>query len=137
MNPFSDQELQTLANEIDQQLSELATSTEGDDQKAVKVGKKHLPRKQKAMLEQATDEQAESFLKKFVRLTKQDLCQQGGVLNGQWQKYGDLENESMLKSFGGVLAGMGLTSAPLQTAVIAVSVIVLHLGIKAICEEYG
>ena len=41
----------------------------------------------------------------------------------------------MLKNFGGVLAGLGLTAAPLQTAVVAVSVIVVHIGIKAFCED--
>ncbi|MGZ4967928.1 MAG: hypothetical protein ACXV8O_08520 [Methylobacter sp.] len=136
MNPFTDQELQSLADQINLQLSELATGIDHQNlQKSVRGGKKALPAKQKALLEQATGEAAETFLKKFVRVAKQDLCREGGVLHGQWQKYGDLENESMLKHFGGILAGMGLTSAPLQTAVVAVSVIVLHLGIKAICED--
>jgi hypothetical protein len=31
--------------------------------------------------------------------------------------------------------GLGLTAAPLQTAVVAVSVIVVHIGIKAFCED--
>lgn len=133
---FTEQELQTLSTEIDAQLSELANSEEGADiQKAIRSGKKRLPKKQAAALEQATNEPAETFLKKFTHAAKQDLCVEGGMLHTQWKKYGDLENESMLKTFGGVLMGMGVTTAFMQTAVIAVSVIVLHLGIKVICAD--
>jgi len=135
MNHFTGQELKTLSAEIDSQLSELANEPAEDISKAAKRGKKTIPGKQKRQLEQATQEDAESFLKKFARAAKQDLCLDGGMLHEQWKKWGDLDNESMLKNFGGVLAGLGLTAAPLQTAVVAVSVIVVHIGIKAFCED--
>jgi len=104
MNHFTGQELKTLSAEIDSQLSELANEPAEDISKAAKRGKKAIPDKQKRQLEQATQEDAESFLKKFARATKQDLCVDGGMLHEQWKKWGDLDNESMLKNFGGVLA---------------------------------
>ena len=136
MNQFTDAELQTLSAEIDSQLMELAKDPDNaGDLKKFGATKKAIPRKQKQQLEQVTGEQADSFMKKFARAAKNDLCLDGGVLNAQWKKYGDLDNESMLKNFGGVLAGLGLTAAPLQTAVVVVSVIVIHIGIKAFCED--
>lgn len=136
MNQFTDAELQTLSAEIDSQLMELAKEPDNAGEiKKFGATKKAIPRKQKQQLEEVTGEQADSFMKKFARAAKNDLCQEGGVLNAQWKKYGDLDNESMLKNFGGVLAGLGLTSAPLQTAVVVVSVIVIHIGIKAFCED--
>ena len=136
MNLFTDQELIELSAEIDRQLGELSSDSPGvSSTKATRAAKKTIPKKQKQQLERATGEDAQSFMKKFARAAKQDLCLKGGVLHTLWEKYGDLDNESMLKSFGGVLAGLGLTAAPLQTAVVVVSVIVIHIGIKAFCEE--
>lgn len=136
MSLFTEQELQTLSAEIDNQLNELASQPMDESiSKAGKHSKKKIPNKQKQQLEKATGEEADSFMKKFARAAKKDLCEEGGVLYTQYKKYGDLENESMLSNFGGVLAGLGLTSAPIQTAVVAVSVIVIHLGIKAFCDD--
>jgi hypothetical protein len=139
MNHFTDAELQTLSAEIDNQLIELAKDPANNGTH------KHIghtvPAKQKQQLEQVieqdlgTKEPADSFMKKFARAAKQDLCVEGGVLYGQWKKYGDLENEAMLKTFSGILIGMGVSNALLATAVVAVSVIVIHIGIKAFCED--
>jgi 2-keto-3-deoxy-galactonokinase len=134
---FTDQELQTLSAEIDSQLSELANETtiEEGNVRGVKSAKKSALKKQKQQLEQVTKEDADSFMQKFARAAKKDLCLEGGVLNAQWKKYGDLENKDMLKTFSGILIGMGVSNALLATAVVAVSVIVIHIGIKAFCED--
>jgi hypothetical protein len=68
---------------------------------------------------------------------RRDLCEEGGVLYEQWQKYADLENERTLAFVGGVLGTMGLTGGTGQAVAIAVTVILLHLGVKTVCEEYG
>lgn len=132
---FSDQDLQRLSDEIDQQLRELQQQSVDFIYKNNRNTHKKMPTKQKETLEQATGENADSFLKRFAQVTKKDLCEKDGVLFQQWKKYGDLNNKDMLKTFGGVLVAMGITSTLLQTAVVAVSVIILHLGIKTICEE--
>lgn len=132
---FSDQDLQRLSDEIDQQLRELQQQSVDFIYKNNRNTHKKMPTKQKETLEQATGENADSFLKRFAQVTKKDLCEKDGVLFQQWKKYGDLNNKDMLKTFGGVLVAMGIASTLLQTAVVAVSVIILHLGIKTICEE--
>jgi 16S rRNA C1402 N4-methylase RsmH len=139
MSLFTEQELQTLAAEIDQQLSELAhqPSVDGGNVKGIKHSKKAIPSQQKQQLEHAIQEDADSFMTKFARAAKQDLCVEGGLLYAQWKKYGDLDNQDMLKTFGGLLVGLGVSSAFLAMAVVAVSVIVIHIGIKAFCEDCG
>lgn len=134
-NIFSDEELQRLSDEIDQQLSELQKQPVDSTYKGDRTTRKTIPSKQKEDLEQITNEKTDSFLKKFAQVAKKDLCEKDGVLFQQWKKYGDLNNKDMLKTFGGALVAMGITATLLQTAVVAVSVIILHLGIKTICEE--
>ena len=59
------------------------------------------------------------------------------MLHKQWQKWGDLDNEEAIFKFGGFVAGMGLSGDMLTPIVVATTVIVLHSGVKAFCEEYG
>lgn len=133
---FTEQELQNLSAEIDSQLRELETepSSEGDT-RHIGSTKKYIPAKQRQQLEQVTGESAETTLQKIGRLVKDDLCKEGGLLYKKWQQLGDLDNETLLLTFGGVLSGMGLTAVALQIAAISLSVIVIHIGIKAFCED--
>jgi hypothetical protein len=39
----------------------------------------------------------------------------------------------MLKTFGGLLVGLGLAGNPLAVVSVAISVYVLHLGVEAFC----
>ena len=94
-------------------------------------------RVQKDAIAVATGEEAEGFLRKFGRASRRDLCEEGGVLYEQWKKYADLENEKTIAFVGGVMGTMGLAGQPLASAAIAVTVIMLHLGVKTMCEEYG
>lgn len=157
MNLFTEQELQHLSAEIDLQLQALQNPAHNmADTKRIGDTQKTIPEQQRQQLQTVISETTkitlkiktstvseaitendtpESFMKKFTRAAKKDLCLEGGVLHEQWKKYGDLDNETMINHFGSVLAGWGLASAPLQTAVIAVSVIMLHLGIKTFCED--
>lgn len=59
------------------------------------------------------------------------------VLYQQWKKWGDLSNEKVLKSFGAVLVAMGFSGNALQVLAVALAVVVLHIGVKAICAEAG
>ncbi|NOR68170.1 MAG: hypothetical protein GQ532_00465 [Methylomarinum sp.] len=133
---FTEQELQNLSSEIDKQLRELESdSTSEGITKATKDGKKVIPSKQKQQLEQATGEEAETYLKKFACAAKKDLCIEGGLLHDQFEEMGNMSKKSMLLIFGSVLTGIGLPAAALQTTAVAVSVIVLYIGIKAFCED--
>jgi hypothetical protein len=42
-----------------------------------------------------------------------------------------------MDKFKVILAGLGLTGNLLQSVLVAVIVIVLHIGVKAFCDEYG
>ena len=134
---FTEQEIQNLSAEIDLQLSELANETtiEEGNVRGTRSAKKSIPSKQKQQIEQAIGESAETTLKKIGRVVKEDLCKEGGLLYKKWQQLGGLDNETLLLTFGSVLSGMGLTAIALQTATVAVSVIVVHLGIKYFCED--
>ena len=130
---FTDAEIAALSTRLDEQLRELGTPGTGLSRAKTPSGA--LPEKQRRAIEEATGEEAMSFLRRFKQAARKDLCQEGGVLYAQWTKWRDVTNRDLLKTFGGILVGMGLTGSPLQVAVVAVAVYVLYIGVKAFCEE--
>jgi hypothetical protein len=74
-------------------------------------------------------------MKCFLQAARKDLCEKGVVLYQQWKKWGDLSNEKVLHNFGAILVAMGFSRNAVQVLAVALAVIVLHLGVKAICEE--
>ena len=130
MDPFTPEQIASLTDEINQQLHELAIS-EGD---AIKRGS-GAPRaqRQRQTIEQATGQDATTFLAKFRQAVHKDLCEQGGILNGQWKRMRDLVSKDALHTFGGILLGMGLSGTALQVVAVALVVYVLHLGGEAFC----
>jgi hypothetical protein len=137
-NPFTPDQLASLSLQIDQQLAQLQdTSNTGDfkdDEPVSEDITDRLPAQWQA-ISTITKEEPRSFWRRFKQAAHRDLCEDGGVLHTQWQKYGDLSNEAVLKSFGAVLAAMGFSGNVLQMLAVAVGVIVIHLGCKTICEE--
>jgi len=132
---FSDQEISQLAAEIDAQLLELR-SLSGDA--SLKAGDKEAQLvKQNQAISTATKEPAKSFLQKFWKAAKADLCEEEGMLYKQWKKWGDLDNKETISTFKGILTGLGLSGNVLPTVIVAITVIVLHIGVKAFCDEYG
>ncbi|MEA5476518.1 hypothetical protein VB774_02695 [Pseudanabaena galeata UHCC 0370] len=132
---FSDEEISQLAAEIDAQLLEVR-SLSGDA--SLKSGDKEAQLvKQNEAITTATKEPAKSFLQKFWKAAKADLCEEEGMLYKQWKKWGDLDNKETISKFGGLLAGMGFSGEFITPIVVSVSVIVLHIGVKAFCDEYG
>ena len=131
---FTPEQITALSAEIDAQLRELGTAHSFAE---VRGGEqpKDLPNKQRRAIEDTTQQDAPSFMKRFLQAARKDLCEEGGVLYQQWKKWGDLSNEKVLQSFGAILVAMGLTGNALQTLAVASAVIVLHLGAKTICEE--
>jgi len=132
---FSDEEISQLAAEIDAQLLELRSlsgdaSLKSGDQEAQLV-------KQNQAIERATGESADTFLKKFWRASKRDLCEEGGLLNSQWKKWGDLDNKDLLTVVGSVFKFFGLEASVAVAVALPVAVIILHLGARTFCEEYG
>ena len=135
MTMFSDQEIADLAAEIDAQLSELRSPSSDALRKSGDMEAQLV--KQNEAIATATKEPAKSFLQKFWQAAKADLCEQEGVLYRQWKKWGDLDNKEAISTFKGILAGLGLSGNVLPTVIVAVMVIVLHIGVRAFCDEYG
>jgi hypothetical protein len=132
-DPFTPQQLDDLSARIDEQLRSLGAPGTG-----LARGRKPaqaLGETQRRAIEQATGEEAMSFLARFKQAARRDVCEPGGILHTQWNKWKDITNKDAIKTFGGILVGMGLSGGGLQIAVVAVAVYVLYLGIEAFCRE--
>ena len=96
-----------------------------------------LPARQSQAIAEITNENPRTFLQTFRNVAKSDLCEEGGVLNAQWQKWSDLDNKEVINKFTAILVGMGFAGAALEMLLVSVAVIVIHLGVKAFCEHYS
>jgi hypothetical protein len=130
---FTSRELDDLSAKIDEQLRALGSPGTGlaKGRKAAQV----LGEKQRRAIEEATSEDATTFLARFKHAARKDVCQPGGIIYTQWHKSKDVANKDLIKTFGPILVGMGLSGAALQIVVVAVVVYVLYLGIEAFCQE--
>jgi hypothetical protein len=135
-NIFTDDELDVLSAEVDQQLQELRQS-----KIAIVRGKELEPggdlTKQQKIIEQLTQEPMPSFMAKLGRAARSEICDEDGLLYKQWEKWGDFENKDALKVIAGVLAGMGITGNAWPTVTVAVVVVIARIGRRAFCEDYG
>ncbi|MEL7071966.1 MAG: hypothetical protein AAGN15_25450 [Cyanobacteria bacterium J06581_3] len=93
-NLFPPETIQSLADRIDAQISALSTggresygvSTSSSVQRSLEPDSVSPLAVQAAEIERITQEKPVRFLKKFRRAAKQDICEEGGVLNAQWKK---------------------------------------------------
>lgn len=137
-SPFTPDQLASLSLQIDQQLAELRNASEYAKSKGDEPGKQDIPERLPAqwqVIASVTKEEPRSFWRKFKQAARRDLCEEGGVLHAQWQRYRDLSSKSVLESFGAILAAMGYSGNALQVLGVALVVIVLHLNCTVICEE--
>ncbi|MCP4702045.1 MAG: hypothetical protein GY862_35085 [Gammaproteobacteria bacterium] len=131
---FSDTQIAELTEQINAQLREIEQGGMNTFSKGGADKKKSLAKQRKAIKE-AAGEDPDRFIRRFARNAKKDLCEPGGLLHKQWKEMKDLSSKKMIKTFGSVLAGMGVAALPMQTLVVALGVYVLHIGIETICEE--
>jgi hypothetical protein len=139
---FSADELAELTVAVDRQLADvrsrpMAASRSGMDEIRELQAQLVDLTVQTTAIEQATQEPADSFLRKLARVARRDVCEEGGLLNKQWKEYQDLSRSDTVKVLGGLLAGMGIASSTLAAIAVPVTVIILHLGLRTFCEEYG
>jgi hypothetical protein len=131
-----DLEVDALCEQIDQQLQALHLhATEGMQRGEASPPPTALPDPQRRAIETATGAPAAHFWTRFKRAARQDLCHPEGLLYQQWHTWGDLRNKDVVRTFSGVLAGMGIGGQVLPGLIVATAVIVLHLGVNAICDE--
>jgi hypothetical protein len=136
-NLFTEQELLTLSSEVDAQLRELQELAAIATQKGEPPLEEVVLARQNQAIAELTKEPPRSFLAKFGRAAKADLCKENGLLHKQWLKWGDLDNKDAVERLGAVLVTMGVSGGVVRSLVVAVVVIVVHIGIKAFCEDYG
>lgn len=117
---FSDSALNQLSVEIDRQLpllKERSPEIVKGDAEAEAVC--HLS--QGEAIAQITQELPPTFLQKFGRAAKVDLCEEGRMLYQQWKRWGDLENKEALERLGEVLVAMGFSGGALESLAVAVA----------------
>ena len=130
-NVFTQEQIEDLTGEINRQLRDLSAA----ESATLRAKEPSRPRasRQREAIETATGQDAATFLSHFRAAARKDLCEQGGILHAQWQKFHDLSSKDMLKTFGGILVGMGLAGSTLATVAVAICVYVLYLGVEAFC----
>jgi len=132
---FTNEEIEAMSAEIDKQLGEIPTAFESDNVKGVTKRAKKPPEKQAKAIQDASKEETLTFLQKFGKAAKQNLCKKGGVLYDYHKKWGDLNNKDVLIQFGAILTTMGFAGNKLQVLAVALGVIVIHIGVDAFCME--
>ncbi len=134
---LTDIEVEALCVQIDQQLQALYLH-EADGRLARSAGEPPpggLPYLQQRAIAAATGVPAGQFWTRFRQAACRDLCQPEGLLFQQWHKWGDLKNQDVVRTFAGLLTGLGIGGQVLPGLIVATAVIVLHLGIRAVCEK--
>ncbi len=139
---LSEVQVRELAIEVDRQLlavREMPIADQADQRDAmdeIRALRSQL-RVQKDAIEVATAEPADGFLRKFARVARRDVCEEGGLLNGQWEKYQDLSREDTVSVVAAALGVMGIANAGVVAIAVPITVIMVHLGLRTFCEEYG
>jgi hypothetical protein len=134
---FTAAEIEVLSAEIDRQLLELRQSGVAAYRSGAELEPGGALSKQKESIESLTKEPMPSFLAKFGRAAKADICDKDGLLNQQWHKWGDLNNKDALERLGAVLVTMGFSGNAVSPLAVAAIVVLVHIGLKAFCEDYG
>ncbi len=145
MTQPTEEELNSLAVQVDEQLNALQTSTESFDTptRGVKHKGKRLPLapKQQAVIEKATGEDFPSFWQKYRKQAQRDLCLPGGLLHDQWKKWKDLNSKDAVKISYVWLAAMGIPQVSIAPVAVAATVfllnVLINIGIEAVCEDCG
>jgi hypothetical protein len=134
---FSETEIVELSAEIDRQLQELRQAATAVHKSGDELEPGGALSKQKEAIESLTKEPMPTFLVRFGRAAKADICDKDGMLHKQWEKWGDLNNKDALERLGGVLVAMGFSGNVVSPLAVAAIVVIVHVGLKAFCEDYG
>jgi hypothetical protein len=136
---FSAEQVRELSIEVDRQLAAVRVMPIADQKDALDEVRRLRSqlRVQKDTIEVATGEPTDGFLRKFARVARRDVCEDSGLLNKQWEKYQDLSREDTLVVVAGALGLMGIANPVVVAIGVPITVIILHLGLRTFCEEYG
>jgi hypothetical protein len=138
-NMFSAEEFAELTAAVDAQLVEVRSQPQAVGKTAMGElqGLRSQLVGQVGAIEMAVGEPTDGFLRRFARVARRDVCEEGGLLHKQWVKYQDLSRADTLAVVAGALGLMGIASPVVVAISVPITVIVLHLGLRTFCEEYG
>lgn len=132
--PFTDEELTNLSDQIDAELRQLQTT--GSDGQHLGVSSfEGIPRCQRIVIREATGEEAAIFLARFVAVANRELCHRDGVLYKTWRRCNDIENKPLLRATGIAALTLGVSSSVLGTVAVAITVCILYFSYKTFCTE--
>jgi len=137
--PFSDSDLDTLAEEVNRQLQALTVQTNLEaSMRGIDVPAHDFPPAQGAVLALASGQPAPAFWSRFSSEFRKDLCNPNEGLGKQWAVYRDVKTKDVLTTTGATLLALGIQAPKLEEAAVAASVVVIHqllrIGIRAFCE---
>jgi len=126
------EQLAKLSVQVEEQLAELKSSAllRGSEDKIEEFSK------QRQAIEKATDEGADSFLQKFADKSKAVLCNANSDFQKQYEAFGGLKKDEVLDKFAALLAVSGFAGVALNILTVAITVYVLHIGIKKFADKY-
>jgi hypothetical protein len=139
--PLTDAELDHLAAQVDQQLKELraapATVSRVLPLSPAGTALPDAPA-QRQVIETATGQPFANFWQRYRHNLRDDLCQPGGQLHDQWEKYRAIESKAAVRVSYAWLAAMGIPTGSIAPVAVAASVFLLNVlvnvGVKTICE---
>ena len=134
---FTAAEIDELSAEIDRQLQDLRQAGRATYKSGDELEPGGALNKQKESIESLTKEPMPKFLARFGQAAKSDICDKDGLLNQQWHKWGDLNNKDALERLAAVLVTMGFSGNVVSPLAVAAIVVLVHIGLKAFCEDYG
>ena len=126
------EQLAKLSVQVEEQLAELKSSA------LLRGSKDNIEEfsKQRQAIEKTTEEDADSFLQKFADKSKEVLCNANSDLQKQYEAFGGLKKDEVLDKFAALLAVSGFAGVALNILTVAITVYVLHIGIKKFADKY-
>jgi hypothetical protein len=139
---FTTTEIAALSAQVDEQLRELGKGYALDDSKRGETQQfsvctdDDFPPKQRKDIEDNTKKEAPSFLQEFAEKAKEMLCDAESDLRKDYDLLGEVDKVTLLERFAALLAVMGFSGIGLQVLTVAITVYIIHIGLKPFAEKY-
>jgi len=140
-NIFTTTELAALAAQVDEQLRELGKGyapgmKKGETRQFSVRTDDDFPPEQRKTIEDNTKKEARSFLQEFADKAKEILCDAESDLRKEYDLLGEVNKVTLLERFAALLAVMGFSGIGLQVLTVAVTVYIIHIGLKPFADKY-
>jgi hypothetical protein len=143
---FTTEELATLSAQVDEQLRELSQHKsreayapgmkKGETQQFSVRKEDDLLAKQRKAIEDNTKKEAPSFLQEFANKAKEIICDADSDLRKEYAQFGEVDKVTLLERFAVLLAVMGFSGIALQVLTVAITVFIIHIGLKPFADKY-